>query len=141
MPYTKEQAWELSLLALCAWREARDQGFEGMLAVCWSVRNRVTHPEWWGHSWVDVIQKKWQYSSFNPDDPNAKLLPGDPNVDASWHDALRAADLAYTGYGVDPTLGSTHYFVAAMKMPPAWATAPGTEFKIQIGAHRFYKAA
>lgn len=141
MTYTKEQSWELCLLALCAWREARDQGLTGMLAVCWSVRNRVNNPSWWGKDFEDVIEKKFQYSSFNPDDPNDKLLPGDPSKDPAWAAALTAAEAAYTGTGTDPTNGATHYFSVSMKTPPAWVTASGTVFEIQIGAHRFYKAA
>lgn len=143
MNYTKEQAWELSLLALCAWREARNQGWDGMLAVAWSVRNRVQKPgkTWWGDDWEAVIEQKWQYSSFNPDDPNAKLLPGDPGKDPVWADALRAAEIAYAGYGVDPTLGSTHYHTIQMNPFPDWVKDPRTEFMLQIGSHRFYKAA
>lgn len=136
--YTKEQAWELSLLALCAWREARDQGQEGMLAVCWSIRNRVNNPSWWGKSWREVIQKKWQFSSFNHGDPNAELLPA--TDDPVWPLALDAAEIAYAGQGSDPTLGSSHYYATTMKAPPDWAAAPGTVFKIQIGGHRFYLA-
>lgn len=142
MLYTKEQAWEVCLLALCTWREARDQGYDGMLAVCWSVKNRVDHPRWWGSGWIGVIQAKWQYSSFNPSDPNAKLLPGNPSTDAPWMEALRAAEMAYTNQGDDPTLGSDHYYdPLTIIPPPGWVTAPGTQFMIKIGAHSFYKAA
>ena len=140
MTYTKEQAWELCLLALCAWREARSQGFQGMLGVCWSVRNRVNNPNWWGKDWEEVVEKKWQYSSFNPDDPNTKLLPGDPAKDQAWADALMAAEQAYAARGVDPTQGATHYYSTSMKTPPTWATAKDTVFKVQIGDHRFYRA-
>ena len=140
--YTKEQSWELCLLALCAWREARDQGYLGMLAVCWSIKNRATNPNWWGGDYESVIEKPWQYSSFNPTDPNDKLLPGNPSKDAVWAAALQAAEMAYTGQVKDPTDGSTHYFnPTAVTVTPAWVTAPGTEFKIKIGAHSFYKAA
>lgn len=138
---TKEQAWELTLLALCAWREARDQGAEGMLAVCWSVRNRVLKPgkTWWGDDWEEVVLAKAQYSSFNPGDPNATLLPGDPTKDPSWAAALDAAERAYYGLGVDPSLGATHYYATSIPAP-AWTTAPGTIFRVQIGAHKFYTA-
>jgi hypothetical protein len=92
------ESWNLSLLALCGWREARNQGRLGMTAVCWSVRNRVSHPaiHWWGQSWPGVILHPYQYSSFNHDDPNALLLPSDPASDSSWADALQAAENVYT---------------------------------------------
>jgi hypothetical protein len=86
-------SWNVSLLALCGWREARNQGRVGMTAVCWSVRNRVFHPaiHWWGQSWQGVILHPYQYSSFNHDDPNALLLPEDPTSDSSWNSLLSSA--------------------------------------------------
>jgi spore germination cell wall hydrolase CwlJ-like protein len=141
--YTRITAWELTLLALCAWREARDQGYDGMLAVAWSIRNRVIKPgnKWWGNDWEEVIEKPWQFSSFNANDPNAKLLPGDPSKDTSWDNALRAAERAYLGIGVDPTMGATHYYnPKVITTPPAWVNAQGTMFKIAVKDHRFYIA-
>lgn len=138
MNYTKEQAWELCLLALCAWREARDQGYQGMLAVCWAIKNRADNPGWWGKDFESVIEAKWQFSSFNPDDPNAKLLPGNPAVDAPWAAALQAAEMVYTNAVVDPTDGATHYHAADMNPYPSWVNSPKTHFLVQIGSHRFY---
>lgn len=139
--YNKYQAWELSLIALCCWREARNQGFDGMLAVAWSIRNRVMAPgkQWWGEDWEEVLLKRWQYTSFEKTDPNAVLLPGDPSTDKAWKDAIDCADRAYLGAGVDPTNGATHYYAVSIP-PPKWVNAVGTVFKVQIGDHRFYQA-
>lgn len=138
--YTKTKAYELVLLALCSWREARSDGYAGMHAVAWSVRNRVLKPNWWGKDWISVILHKFAYSSFNIDDPNAAKLPADYMKDPSWADALKAAEEVYNGMTADPTLGATHYHLTKMNPPPAWATAPSTTFLIEIGSHRFYKA-
>ena len=140
---TNAQMWEFILLALCVWREARNQSLEGKLAVAWSVRNRVKAPgqNWWGETWEQVILKRWQYTSFEKTDPNACLLPGDPATDIAWKDSLSAADLAYHGVGNDPSKGSTHYFNPAVVAPPAWAGAPGSQFIVKIGDHEFWKAA
>jgi len=140
---TKEQAWELSLLALCVWREARGESLQGKIAVAWSIRNRVTKPgvTWWGDDWEEVIEHKFQYSSFNPDDPNAKKLPGDPSKDASWRDSLLAAEQAYTGAGLDPTNGATHYYAPSVVAAPAWTKDKNSVFKTKIGAHEFWIAA
>jgi spore germination cell wall hydrolase CwlJ-like protein len=141
--YTRETAWELALLALVVWREASNQGFDGMLAVAWSIRNRVLKPgkTWWGDDWEEVILKRWQYTSMERSDPNATRVPGDPAKDPSWADALRAAELAYLGDAVDPTEGATHYYnPIAVRDTPAWVTAAGTRFVKQIGLHRFYVA-
>jgi len=134
-------SWDVALLGLCAWREARNQGRDGMVAVCWSVRNRVFHPSihWWGKSWPGVILHPYQYSSFNHDDPNALLLPADPKQDSSWADALQAAHDVYTPVAPDPTSGATHYYVDGSPVP-AWVHEPSTIFTVQIGKHRFYKA-
>jgi spore germination cell wall hydrolase CwlJ-like protein len=135
------ESWNVSILALCGWREARNQGRAGMTAVCWSVRNRVFHPaiHWWGRSWPGVILHPYQYSSFNHDDPNAFLLPADPISDPSWADALQAAQDVYTPATPDPTLGATHYYLDGSPIP-TWANERGTVFTVQIGKHRFYKA-
>lgn len=140
--YNRISAWEMSLIALCVWREARNQQFEGKLAVAWSIRNRVKAPgkHWWGDTFEEVILKPWQYSSFNADDPNAKLIPGDPAKDRSWDESLTAADRAYLGIGIDPSKGATHYHDSNMVTPPAWTKDPTTKFIVTIGDHRFYKA-
>lgn len=136
--FTRTQAWELCLVALCVWREARNQPFEGKLAVAWSIRNRVAKKSWMGKDWEEVVLKKWQYSSFNPNDPNAVLLPGDPVNDKAWADSLVCAERAYLGIGVDPSLGSTHYHTKSIH--PAWVDDKATVFKVEIGDHRFYVA-
>ena len=81
----------------------------------------------------------YQYSSFTRNDPNAILLPADPNLDISWAAALQSAQDAYTPAIADPTLGATHYY-ADGSPAHAWVHAPGTVFTVQIGQHRFYKA-
>ncbi len=138
--YTTVTAWQLCLLALCVWREARDQGFTGKLAVAWSIRNRVMKAgkTWWGDTWEEVIEKKWQYSSFNPDDPNAKLLPGDPATDPAWAASLQAAERAWLGFGPDPSQGATHYYNPSMVTAPAWVASATLTVKIQD--HSFYIA-
>ena len=139
MNYTVEQAWELVLLALCAWREARDQGRDGMLAVCWAVRNRVmkSGKTWWGDDWEEVMLKRWQFTSFEKSDPNASILPGDPKTDVAWAGALWAAEQAYAGV-MNPIGGATHYYNPSVITAPAWVV--GATFIKRIGKHSFYEA-
>lgn len=139
--YNAKQAYELSLLAITVWREARGEGFEGMLAVAWSIRNRVKKPgkKWWGNDWEEVVLKRWQYEANLPERPN--LLPGDPDVDKSFGMALAAAEDAYnTESGPDPVAGATHYYAWKLMPEPAWVKAKDTKFVRQIGGHRFYIA-
>lgn len=138
------QVWEVALLALTVWREARGESWQGKLGVAWSIRNRTMHPgqDWWGNDWEEVILKKWQYSSISdPNDPNIKLLPGDPRSDPSWSDCLTIACKVYSNSIADPTGGATHYHSAFMATPPAWVRAPGTSFHCRLGNHLFYTAA
>lgn len=138
--YTSTTAWEMCLLALCVWREARNQAFDGKLAVAWSIRNRVMKvgKTWWGDTWEEVIEKKWQYSSFNADDPNAKLIPGNPVDDLSWAESLQAAERAYLGLGIDPSQGATHYYNPSIVGAPAWIA--DATFTVKIQDHSFYIA-
>ena len=102
--------------------------------------NRVfTNNAWWGSDWEAVILKPWQFSSFNPDDPNSVKFPGDPIQDPAWAECLAVAEAVYTNSIADPTNGATHYFAASLHPQPAWAKT--AEFKIQLGNHLFFKAA
>ena len=142
MLLNKDQAWEFSLLALCIWREGRNQPFRAKRGIGWAVRNRVFHPtrSWWGSDWEDVILKPWQFSSFNPTDPNAVKFPGDPHgrsVEAiAWRECLSAAEDVYTSQVADPTGGATHYHTVGIE-PPKWTQ--GAIFTVQLGDHLFYK--
>ena len=106
------------LLALCIWREARGEDVPTKLAVAWSIRNRVQLPRWWGHNWTGVILMHEQYSSFNPNDPNAVKLPF--QTDPSWADSLTAASQVFPDSLLvsDPTGGATSYFDQSMDLHP-----------------------
>lgn len=139
MLLNRDQAWEYALLALCVWREARGEVYSGKLGVAWSVRNRVMTPgkTWWGDDWEEVILKPWQYSAFNPGDPNAVKFPGDPKKDPAWLECMQAAEDAYSGISADPTGGATHYYAVGTPQP-AWAIT--AQFKAQLGNQLFYRA-
>jgi N-acetylmuramoyl-L-alanine amidase len=77
-PYTDLSIPEL--LALCEWREADDQGVDGMRAVGHVVRNRADMPCWWGVDIQSVILKPWQFSSFDHGDPDERRWPDDGNA-------------------------------------------------------------
>lgn len=136
-----QQAYEVSLLALCIWRESRGQTILAKLGVAWSIRNRVNHPGWWGTDWASVITKRWQFSSMTaPGDVNLVAWP--LPVDTSWHASLDAAQQAYSGTGTDPTNGATHYFDQSLDSnPPNWATDGSMVQTVSIDALRFWKRA
>lgn len=135
-------AWEMILMALTAWLEGQDQGEQGMLAICWVIRNRVLKAgkTWWGDDWEDVVLKKWQFSALAESKRLDAALPGDPEKVPTWGIALKVAEVTYLGMGIDPTNGATHYYAPKLIAEPPWVKAPGTIFKCQIGDHLFYKA-
>ena len=135
--YTAEQCYELALLMLCIWREARGEGAPGQYAVAWTIKNRVARGGWFGKTWVEVILKAKQFSSFNADDPNAVKFP-DPMTDASYGPCLMAAKHVYDGSAPDPTGGATYYFDDSMAAnPPSWAKA--FTKTVKIGRLNFFR--
>lgn len=137
MNFTIEEAWEVALLALCVWREARDQTIAAKAGVAWSIRNRVQHPTWWGTDYQSVILKPKQYSSFNPGDPNATKFPIGEKPEI-WQACLMAAEKAYRAIGENPIDNATSYFDKSMDAdPPAWAAR--MTHVCDIDALRFFR--
>lgn len=126
--------YPLYLLALCIWREARGESVEAKRGVAWAIRNRVTHPGWWGDTWVHVILKPWQFSSFNAGDPNSIKFPSE--TDNAWQACLVISAEVFEGQGTDPVLGADHYHDVSIE-PPAWTREK--KLIASIGALRFYK--
>lgn len=135
---TGADMYDVVLLALCCWREARNQRKVAQVGQAWTVRNRADKPSWWGDSISSVILKPEQYSSFNAGDPNSTKLPH--STDPSWLQCLEVAQDVYQGIEADPTNGATHYFDASLDShPPSWATAPTMEHVIDLDQFRFYR--
>lgn len=135
---TPADMYDLVLLALCCWREARGEIKAAQVAQAWSVRNRVERPNFWdwGEGYSGVILKPEQYSSFDRNDPNATRIP--QAADASWQQCLSVAQDVYQGIGADPTAGCTHYYDRSRDgNPPEWAER--MEHVVNIGDLRFFR--
>jgi N-acetylmuramoyl-L-alanine amidase len=132
---TPYDCWNIALLALCIWREARGEILAAKKGVAWSVKNRVDHPSWWGDSYHTVILKPKQYSSFNPGDVNAVKFPDEH--DTAWQACLQIALSVYTGESTDNTDGADHYYDTSIPAP-SW-TAPPVVHKVDIGRLKFFK--
>jgi spore germination cell wall hydrolase CwlJ-like protein len=118
--YTAEQCYELALLALCIYWEARGEGSNGQHAVAWVIKNRVTRGGWFGKSWAEVILKPYQFSSFNANDKQKFPIP---ETDPAFGPCLYAAKHVYDGTSPDPTMGATHYYASSGPSkidPPSW---------------------
>lgn len=132
--------YELFLLALVVWREARGETYEAKCGVAWSIRNRVVSPGWWGHSYPEVISKPWQYTSMTgKGDPNLVAWPLGLS-DPSWFDSFRAAQAAQAATTADPVSGATHYFDRSLDAnPPVWTKAGSSQHVCDIGHLHFWK--
>jgi spore germination cell wall hydrolase CwlJ-like protein len=129
------------VLARTLYGEARGEGFDGMVAVAWSIRNRVNDgrdKSWWGEGYAGVCQAPWQFSCWNQNDPNFPFLSGaKPIPAAEFANCQRAAAAVIDGTAPDPTGGATHYYATTMPKAPAWA-AKATQ-TLKLGHHIFFK--
>jgi spore germination cell wall hydrolase CwlJ-like protein len=120
-------------LALAVWREARGEERIGQTAVAISILNRVHRPSWWGKSVMEVLFKKWQYSSLT--DPHDPQLVAWPKDDPTWKQCLQVASDAIDGLSPDPAPGADSYFDQSIA-PPIWAKKE--MFVCKIGHLSFY---
>jgi N-acetylmuramoyl-L-alanine amidase len=138
-------AEDLKVLALTLWAEARGEGKDGMIAVAWSIRNRVeidlghdNKPDWWGEGYTGVCKAPWQFSCWNKNDPNYPYLTGLKVIKPSEIALANVCAAMVANSEVsDPTDGATHYYAMSMSRLPDWAKH-GTR-TCQIGRHIFYK--
>ena len=131
------EAYLFGLLPLVVWREAKNQSYEAMIAVAWSIMNRVTRNDWEGHDCPSVILKHYQYSSFNWNDPNSQQFPKDYS-DSAWTKCLSAAHRVFYKIYPDPTNGAVNYYDKSLDSnPPKWAK--DMIHTVDIGAFHFYK--
>ncbi len=133
--------YSIFLLFLVIWRESRGESEECWKAVGCSVRNRVNNPKWWGTNFVEVITKKWQYSSIAaPNDPQLILFPSLKNGDKGI--AIRIFKIAWDivdGKINSPVPGADSYYDISLDKigkPPKWAES--SKFVKQVDAIKFY---
>ena len=131
--------YEITLLALTLWREARGETTEARIAVAHTVKNRLSKPGWWGNDWISVLTKKWQYSSLT--DPNDKQLTTWPKADdATFEECLGLADMVVRGVYNSPLKGIDSYYDDSLRedMKPKWAKEHPDRFVGKIGRLNFY---
>lgn len=117
--------------ALCAWREARGEGRDGIRAVIHVIANRA---KLWNKTWPEVIYQHLAFSSMTYGrDPQLCWVPHPP--DPVFNDCYEIAELIHGGGDFDLTNGATHYFNPQVVMPE-WASA--MKKVASIGHHDFY---
>jgi len=104
-------------LALCAWKEARGEGMQGMDAVMAVCINRVGAPGF-GKTLHDVIYGKNQFTSMSvPSDPEFNLAP--MSDDPHFVMALRGARELLDGTLPDPT-NKAHWYANLKNITSGW---------------------
>ena len=128
------------VLARTIYGEARGEGLAGMVAVAWTIRNRVfdgKEKSWWGEGYADVCQKPYQFSCWNKNDPNYPYLSGTKPIPfREFARAQIAADQVIAGTAPDPTGGATHYYSTTMPNAPKWTE--GATRTLKLGHHVFF---
>jgi len=129
------------VLARTLWGEARGETLAGMVAVAWTIRNRVNDGKpksWWGEGYAGVCLKPYQFSCWNKNDPNFPFLSGAKSIPVGeMAKAVMVATAVVDGAYPDPTGGATHYYATTMPKPPAWAAKARQTLK--LGHHVFFK--
>lgn len=124
----------VDVLARTIWGEARGEGLAGMRAVAAVIMNRVQQGGWWGNTVEEVCKKPYQFSCWNPGDPNLHKVQTVTLDNPQFKLAYQVAQQAISGQLNDETGGATHYHTTAITAN--WAdslTQTGT-----IGSHIFY---
>jgi len=102
---------DLEVVARTIWGEARDQGEQGMTGVGCVILNRSRMRGWMGNTPREVCLKPYQFSCWNPTDPNrVKMLTLSPE-DPQYGIALRIANEIIRGTLPDITGGADSYQV------------------------------
>lgn len=131
---------EIDTLARTIWGEARGEGSAGMQAVACVIVNRLNVSKahqgfWWGDDIISICQKQYQFSTWNPDDPNRRKVLNVDEGDVTFATAKRIARRAVYGALPDMTGGADHYHAAGVT--PIWTR--GERPVCVIGRHIFYK--
>lgn len=131
---------DLDILAKTIYGEARGEwetfGLASLIAVGNVVANRLKQQTWFGRTVEEICRKPYQFSCWNPNDPNRKILMEPPPNDAIFDLCRQTAEGVLLTHWPDLTKGADHYVATSAALPP-WAQH--RKPLIQIGNHIFYK--
>ena len=130
---------EIDVLARTIWAEARGEGKTGMESVGNVIRNRVEDQRW-PDSYNGVCRQKWQFSCWNPNDPNLSKLLAVGLGDRKFLEAYAIASSVIAGHVEDRTFGANHYLTCTLcdsPSRPKWVKADTPQ--LRIGNHVFLK--
>lgn len=132
---------DVDVLARTLYGEARgefsrlDGGLTSLIAVANVVKNRKDQKTWYGHTVKEVCFKPWQFSCWNPTDPNLPLLL-EPLGGRIFEACTQVAEKVISGTWPDVTGGCDHYHATTLVKFPKWTLAAKPKFR--VGQHIFY---
>ena len=139
---------DLETMALTVWAESRGESPNGQRAVAWVIRNRLNNPGWWSRNAGDgipddtlaaVCRDPWQFSCWNPSDPNRYRLNDSKTREKGDYLAILkiCIEVMAAAPEADITKGADHYCTSAVVRNTRWAR--GRAPVVVIGAHHFFK--
>ena len=108
-------------LAKTIYGEARGENVETMLAVGWVIRNRLNAKKY-GDTYKNVVLQPKQFSCWNKDDPNYKVIKGTIKG-RLWEVCIGVAIVVMqSAEKHNPIVGVYHYYDKSLDTnPPYWA--------------------
>lgn len=130
---------DVDVLARTIYGEARGEILAGQEAIASVVLNRLEFSKnkggyWWGNSISEICRKPWQFSCWNKNDVNYRIINNVTDDDKVFALAKRIARRAVAGMLKDATEKSTHYHTKNVR--PKWSI--GKIPAAEIGSHFFY---
>jgi spore germination cell wall hydrolase CwlJ-like protein len=127
------------LAALCIFAEARNQPFNGQIAVGNVLRNRMRRRYSSDGTVAGTVFRAWQFSWTNTDDPQRTRVMRCYADEPAYVEALRAWAISESHDEVSPMVvlyHTEHPPNPNTPGPPRWAHRATRE--VQIGDHVFY---
>lgn len=130
---------DIDVLARTIYGEARNQIFEGQVAVAYVIKTRSIERN---KSITDICLAPKQFSCWNQSDPNRKIIEFVGLDNYRFMTCFGIAALTITGQLENPAVGANHYYTTknilkSKTWPPSWAKEM-TKIDI-IGDHTFLK--
>ncbi len=139
MEFCSENCRSVDILARTIYGEARGESLKGKEAIANVILNRIKKASlnrnfWWGHTIEQVCLKPYQFSCWNKNDVNYRIITNISPSDAIFQTCQRVARRAICGLLEDNTQNATHYHSETVS--PKWAL--GKAPCVSIGSHLFY---
>lgn len=127
---------DLDRMVRTVWGEVRSEPEEVWGAIAWVIRTRAdwTGRPSWGNSIEEICTAPWQFSCWNPSDPNRVKVLNLKNSDAKYKKMESLCKEVVGDTLEDPVGGATHYCRSTAK--PVWRK--GLSPIITIGKYDFF---